>query len=69
MDDYECWAVGGMIGKVKPKYLEKSCPSATLFTKNPRWPYPGSNPVHLSGKPETNLLIYDTAHTNANAYI
>jgi hypothetical protein len=28
----------------KPKHSEKICPSAALFTTNPTWPHPGSNP-------------------------
>jgi hypothetical protein len=32
----------------KPKYLEKTWPSATLSTTNPTWPDPGSNPGRLS---------------------
>jgi hypothetical protein len=35
MDDDECGAVGGMIGKGKPKYSEKTCPIAALSTTNP----------------------------------
>jgi hypothetical protein len=36
IDDDECGAVGGMrIGREKPKYSEKTCPSATLSTTNP----------------------------------
>jgi hypothetical protein len=36
MIDDECGAVGGMrIGRGKPKYSEKTCPSATLSTRNP----------------------------------
>jgi hypothetical protein len=27
----------------KPKYSEKTCPGATLSTRNPTWPHPGSN--------------------------
>jgi hypothetical protein len=34
----ECGAVGGMrIGRVNPKYSEKTCPDAILFTINPIW--------------------------------
>jgi hypothetical protein len=29
----DCGEIGGM--KMKPKYLEKTCPSATLSTTNP----------------------------------
>jgi hypothetical protein len=32
----DCGSIGGMkIGKGNPKYLEKTCPSATLSTTNP----------------------------------
>jgi hypothetical protein len=34
----------------KPKYSEKTCPSATLFTTNPTWPDLGSNPGRRGGK-------------------
>jgi hypothetical protein len=30
----------------KPKYSERTCPSAALSTTNPTWPDPGSNPGH-----------------------
>jgi hypothetical protein len=42
----------------KPKYSEKTCPSATLSTTNPTWPDPGSNPGRRGGKPTTNRLSY-----------
>jgi hypothetical protein len=45
----------------KPKYSEKTCPSATLSTTNPTWPDPGSNPGRLGGKPATNRLSYVAA--------
>jgi hypothetical protein len=38
----------------KPKYSQKTCPSATLCTTNPAWP-------DLGSKPATNRLSYDTA--------
>jgi hypothetical protein len=41
----------------KPKYSEKTCPSATLSTTNPTWPDLG----HCGGKPATNHLSYGTA--------
>jgi hypothetical protein len=44
----------------KPKYLEETCPGATLSTTNPTWPDLGSNPVHRGGKPATNRLSYGT---------
>jgi hypothetical protein len=36
----------------KPKYSEKTCPSATLSTTNPTW----SNPGRRCGEPATNRL-------------
>jgi hypothetical protein len=42
----------------KPKYSEKTCPSATLSTTNSTWPDPGSNPGRHGGKPATNPLSY-----------
>jgi hypothetical protein len=34
--DCDCEEIGGMkIGRGKPKYLEKTCPSVTLSTTNP----------------------------------
>jgi hypothetical protein len=45
----------------KQKYSEKSCPSATLSTTNPKWPDLGSNPGHRGGKPAINRLSYGTA--------
>jgi hypothetical protein len=45
----------------KPKYSEKTCPSANLSTTNPAWPDPGSNPGRRNGKPVTNGLSYGTA--------
>jgi hypothetical protein len=45
----------------KPKYLEKTCLSATLFTTNPTWPNPGSNSGRRGGKPATNRLSYGAA--------
>jgi hypothetical protein len=45
----------------KPKYSEKTCPSATLSTTNATWPDPGSNPSRRGGKPATNRLSYGAA--------
>jgi hypothetical protein len=46
----------------KPKYSEKTCPSATFSTTtNPTWPDLGSNPGRRGGKPATNRLTYGTA--------
>jgi hypothetical protein len=46
----------------KPKYLEKTFPSATLSNTNPTWPDPGSNPGRRGGKPATNRLSYGAAN-------
>jgi hypothetical protein len=48
----------------KPKYSEKTCPSATLSITNPTWPDPGSNPGRRGGKPATNRLSYGAAVGN-----
>jgi hypothetical protein len=45
----------------KPKYSEKTCPSATLSTTNPIWLVLVSNPGRRGGKPVTNRLNYSTA--------
>jgi hypothetical protein len=45
----------------KPKYSEKSCPSATLSTTNPTWLDPGLNSGRRGGKPATNRLSYGAA--------
>jgi hypothetical protein len=50
----------------KPKYLEKTRPSATLSTTNPTWPDLGSNPGSCGGKPATNRLIYGVAYILSN---
>jgi hypothetical protein len=48
-------------GQGKPKYSEKTCPSATLSTTNSTWLGPGSNPGRRGGKPATNRLSYGVA--------
>jgi hypothetical protein len=45
----------------KPKYSEKTRLSATLSTRNPTWPDPGSNPGRRGGKPANNRLSYGAA--------
>jgi hypothetical protein len=45
----------------KPKYQEKTCPSATFFTTNPIWPDLGSNPGRRGEKPATKRLSYGAA--------
>jgi hypothetical protein len=46
--------------QVKPKYSEKTCPSAALPTTNPTC-CPDANPGRRGGKPATNRLYYGTA--------
>jgi hypothetical protein len=45
----------------KPKYSQKTCPSAALSTTNPIWLDLGWNRDRRSGKPATNRLSYGTA--------
>jgi hypothetical protein len=45
----------------KPKYSEKTCPSATLSTTDPTWLDLGLNPGRRGGKPATNGLSYGAA--------
>jgi hypothetical protein len=49
------WELAG-----KPKYSEKTGPSATLSTTNPTSPGLGENPGPRGGKPATNSLSYGT---------
>jgi hypothetical protein len=44
----------------KPKYSEKTCPSAAFFTTNPTC-CPDANPGRRGGKPARNRLSYGTA--------
>jgi hypothetical protein len=53
----------------KPKYSEKTCPSATLSTTNPTWPDAGSNPGRCAGKPATNRPSYGTVLIGSNRRI
>jgi hypothetical protein len=46
----------------KPKYSEKTRPSATLPTTNPTWQDPRSNQGRRGGKPATNRLSYVAAN-------
>ena len=39
----------------------KTCPSATLSTRNPTWTDPGSNPGLRGERPATNRLSHSTA--------
>jgi hypothetical protein len=50
------------IDRGKPKNSgEKTCPSATLSTKNPTGTDPGSNPGLRGGRPAANRLSHGTA--------
>jgi hypothetical protein len=44
----------------KPKYSEKTCPSASMSTTNRTWPNLGSKPGRRRGKPATDHLSYGT---------
>jgi hypothetical protein len=60
--DDECGVVGGMrIGTGNWSTRRKRVPGATLSSKNPTWPAPGSNPGRRGGKPATNRLSYCAA--------
>jgi hypothetical protein len=62
MIDDECGAVGGMKNwKGKPKYSEKTCPSATLCTTKTTRLDLGSNQGRRGEKPATNRLSYGAA--------
>jgi hypothetical protein len=52
----------------KRKYSEKTCPSATLSTRNPTQPEPGSNLGRRSGKPATNRLNCGSAFRSTLPY-
>jgi hypothetical protein len=57
--DGDCGDIGGMkICRGKPKYSDKTCPSATLSTTSPTGLDPGFNPGSRGGKPATNRLSY-----------
>jgi hypothetical protein len=66
VDDGDCGAVGGMrIWQGKPKYSEKTCPSATLSSTDPTWPDQGSNTGRCGRKPAINRLNYGTVRDNS----
>jgi hypothetical protein len=44
----------------KPKLSAETWANAALFTTNPSWPDPGSNPGRRCGKPATNCQSYGT---------
>jgi hypothetical protein len=50
----------------KPKYSEKTCPSATLSITDPTRPDLRSNSGRRGGKPATNRLGYGTATLLSN---
>jgi hypothetical protein len=58
--------VGGMKcgWQGKPKYSEKTCPSAILSTTNPICQTPGANASCRGGKLATNRLSYGAASKN-----
>jgi hypothetical protein len=63
IDDGDCEAIGGHEAwQGKLKYVEKTCPSATLSTTNSTLPDLGSNLGCYSGKPATYRLGYGTAY-------
>jgi hypothetical protein len=51
----------------KPKYSERTCPSAALCTTNPTC-CPYANPGRRSGKPASNRLSYGTALASRYTY-
>jgi hypothetical protein len=56
----------------RPKYSEKTCPSATLSTTNPTCPNLWSNPAHCGGKPATNRpmalkMFFETGAPSENS--
>jgi hypothetical protein len=63
-------AIGGMkIWQGKPKYSEKTYPSATLSTTKSHMTDPGLEPPDRSGgKPATNRLSYGAALPRELAY-
>jgi hypothetical protein len=46
----------------KPKYSEKTCPSATLSATKSHMTTRSRNPDHSGGKPATNRLSYGAAN-------
>jgi hypothetical protein len=56
------WSTDGMkLTGENRSTRRKTCPSATLFTTNPTWTEPGSNPGLRGERPATNLLSHGTA--------
>jgi hypothetical protein len=55
------WSIRWIDRQGKPKYSDKTCPSATLSTTNPKLPDQGSNPGRRGVRSETNRLRYGTA--------
>jgi hypothetical protein len=51
----------------KPKYSEKTCPSATSSTTNPTLD-PGSNPGRRGGEPPANRLSYGATYGSGFDY-
>jgi hypothetical protein len=48
--------------EVKPKFSEKTCPSATFVHYKIQRAHPGLNPGRRGGKPATNRLSYGAAN-------
>jgi hypothetical protein len=46
----------------------KTCPSATLSTRNPTWTDPGSNPVLSGERPATNRMSHGSSLPDFNPY-
>jgi hypothetical protein len=62
IDDDDFWSNWwNEILQGKPKYSEKTYPSATLSTTKSHMTDPVSNPVRSGGKPATNRLSYGVA--------
>jgi hypothetical protein len=57
--DYGDAEIGGKNWQQKPKYSEKTCPSAALSTTNTTC-CPDANPGRCDGKPASNRLSYGT---------
>jgi hypothetical protein len=60
MGDYDDGELWWNDWRGKPKYSEKTCPSATLSTTNST-SYPDANPGRIGGEPTNNRLSYGMA--------
>jgi hypothetical protein len=59
-DDYDDGEIWWNNWQGRPKYSDKTCPSAALSTTKPKC-CPYANPGRRGGKPASNRLSYDTA--------